>query len=120
MKGVCPKCSYSYGAVTGKLEKRYSRQVTIQRKTKNQFGVYKRDYELRVLTPQGTQQVFKFQIDGKEDRIKARRTDQVTVLTTLRGGAVEDVVWQGVTRSGSTIRYRRPRPSLARSRAVAL
>ena len=90
--GVCPSCNYALEAITGKLSKRYSKQLTIHRKTKSHDGVYKREYEFRIDTPDGRQEMFEFQIDGKEDRIKARRGDRVSVVYTLRGEALEEIV----------------------------
>lgn len=89
---LCTGCNYRYCLTFGKLDARYSRQNTIKRKSTKSSGVYKRDYELRLIKPSGQINEICFQIEGKEDEVKVRRGDFISVLQTLNGDLVVDTV----------------------------
>jgi len=89
---VCPTCRYKYGVVLGKLTKPSSEQITLQRKTTRQPGTYDRRYELRIKRPNQKLEVFSFVIPGKDDHVLVRHGDTVSVIHTMRGDHLEDLV----------------------------
>lgn len=92
LTAVCPQCRYTFGVVAGRLKSRSSRQVTVRRQTRKQTGIYRRSYELRIETPGGDLEVLAFAIDGKEDTVGVRRGDDVAMVSSMRGRAVEEYV----------------------------
>lgn len=80
----CQECKYHYLVTSGKLEARYSRQNTIQRKSKKQAGIYNREYELRLLMPNLELNEIHFKVEGKEDYIKVRKGDIISISQTLK------------------------------------
>ncbi|MEZ4267482.1 MAG: hypothetical protein R3F39_13975 [Myxococcota bacterium] len=117
LTAVCPTCRYTFGVVAGRLKSRSSRQVTVRRQTRKQSGIYKRSYELRVETPGGDLEILAFVIDGKEDTIAVRRGDDVAMVASMRGGAVEEYVRLIDFTTATSFRLARPGDS-ARSAAL--
>jgi hypothetical protein len=89
---LCASCSYRYCLTSGKLDARYSRQNTVKRQSKKSSGVYKREYEIRLLKPDGQINEICFEIEGKEDKVKVRKGDFISVLQTLNEYSVADTV----------------------------
>jgi hypothetical protein len=89
---VCGKCKFEYRFKSGVLEKRLSRQVTLQRQTTKQDGIYHREYEFRLRTTGGGLDTIVFTVPGRDDWILARSRDEVTFVYTLKGGVPDELV----------------------------
>ena len=88
---ICNVCHYRYLLTSGILKARYSRQNTVKRQSKKSTGIYNREYELRLMKPNGQLNEIQFQIQGKEDSIKVRKGDYISVLQTLKNRQVDSV-----------------------------
>ena len=89
---VCSKCTYAYRFLFGTVEKRSSRQVTLQRQSTKHAGQYQREYEFRLRTPDGGLESVAFTVDGRDDWILARQRDEVSFVYTLKSGSVEEML----------------------------
>ena len=78
--GTCPRCKCQYGVRFGKIYQQSSRQVTVQRQTKNQRGYYRYEYEFRILQPGGRLYPLEFSIPGQDDRLGVRLNDEVAII----------------------------------------
>jgi len=118
-EAICSRCKYKYGAVTGRVVKRSTRQITLQRQTTKQSGRYKRYYEFRLDLPDGSMRPIEFTVDGKEDWVLVRRGDNITILFTMRGDAIEEHV--SVSDHTTSQRYVLARPGdTARGTAIGI
>lgn len=91
-EGVCPKCRYRYGAVTGRVAQSYSQEVPLRRGTAHTGGRHKRAYEFRIDRPDGGKEIVEFEIPGGEDRISVREGDSITVVYAMKDDAFDCVV----------------------------
>ena len=97
-EGVCPRCLYRYGAITGQVVESVKRRIPHPTRTRLAW-------ELRINRPDGARSLVEFEIPGGEDRVIAREGDSVTVVYTKRGDAFEAVVsvTNNTTRTSSPI-----------------
>jgi hypothetical protein len=88
---LCPQCRYKYRILSGRLASKSSRQVTVQRQTTKQMGVYKRAYELRLNLPGGLE-VVSFEVNGRDDQVLVRRGDDISIVHSLRDNRTEEML----------------------------
>ncbi len=92
LDSTCVKCGYAYRFAFGVVEKRSTRQITLQRESKNHPGSYQREYEFRLRLPNGELETFPFAVPGRDDWILARKGDEVSFVYTLNNGAIEELL----------------------------
>ena len=102
-EGVCPKCRYRYGAITGRVAQSYTKQIPHVSATRTRLAC-----ELRIDRPDGTRAMVEFRIPGGEDQVNVRQGDSVTVVYTMRGDAFEAVV--SITNNTTRTSYDIARP----------
>jgi hypothetical protein len=90
--GVCPKCRYRYGSLSGTITHRFVKQIVVGRQTGTRPGRYKQAYEFRLKRPDGASGVVEFQIGGSEDRINLWEGDAATVLYSMKGETFNRIV----------------------------
>ncbi len=90
-EGVCPKCLYKYGAITGRVTQSYSKQIASPARgsnaTRTRFAC-----ELRIERSDGGMHIVDFETPGGEGQVNVREGDSATVVYTMRGDAFEEVV----------------------------
>ncbi len=89
---VCSKCSYAYRFLFGVIEKRSTRQVTLQRESTKRAGRYQREYEFRLRTPDSGLDTVAFTVGGREDWILVRHRDEASFVYTLKSGRIEELL----------------------------
>lgn len=114
---TCAKCRFSYRFVGGNVDKRSTRQVTLQRQSTKRVGSYQREYEFRLKLGNGEFEVISLTVPGRDDWILVRRGDIVSVTYTMNGSQIEDTV--AITDHTTGDRYPLAAPG-AKSRTAAL
>jgi len=90
-EGVCPKCLYKYGAITGRVAQSYSKQIASPARGSNATKI-RFACELRIERPDGGMHIVDFETPGGEGQVNVREGDSATVVYTMRGDAFEEVV----------------------------
>jgi hypothetical protein len=89
---LCSKCRFKYRAESGVVQNRSSRQITHQRQSTRQTGVYDREYGFRLAGHESPVQLLTVRIPGKEDRLPTKKGDTVSVIHVMRGQQQEELV----------------------------
>lgn len=93
IEGICTKCKYKYAlfstevvAFTSSVEAWHDNKYRKQPK-------YKRIYQLRLSKLDNTIKTIEFSTSGQTERISALPKDELLLLYTMRGKALDDLIW---------------------------
>lgn len=89
---TCRSCSQQYGVVYGKLSKRSSIVEALLYLTSQLPSFYKRHYTFQITTADRTLKCLQFSVPGKSDVIPIHRGDVVSVLYTMQGYLMKQLV----------------------------
>ncbi len=89
---TCGSCRQQYGVVYGKLSKRSSIVEALLYLTSQLPSFYKRHYTFQITTADRTLKCLQFSIPGKNDVIPIHRGDVVSVLYTMQGYLMKQLV----------------------------
>lgn len=89
---TCLSCSQRYGVVYGKLSKRSSVTEALLYLTSKLPSFYKRHYTFQITTADRTLKCLQFSVPGKNDVIPVHRGDVVSVLYTMQGYVMKQLV----------------------------
>lgn len=89
---TCRSCSQQYGVVYGKLSKRSSIAEALLYLTSQLPSFYKRHYTFQITTADRTLKCLQFSVPGKNDVIPIHRGDVVSVLYTMQGYLMKQLV----------------------------
>jgi len=92
LEAVCHRCRFRYRFVAGRVTRSSSKRVTLQRKTNKQPGRYERRHEIRLERWDGGLELVRFTTPGPDEVVDLPRGDEALVVSTMRGGEVEEVV----------------------------
>lgn len=89
---TCFSCDQRYGVVSGKLSNRSSIYEVLLYLTAKLPRLYKRYYTFQITTPERTLKRLQFSVAGKADRVPVHSGDIVSVLYTLQGYVMKQLV----------------------------
>lgn len=93
LDSICSCCKYKYALIhTEVLSFASSVQVLRTSKYRKQPS-YSRTYKLRLLKADGTIKSLEFSTLGQEERISALPEDEILLLYSMRGKALQNLVW---------------------------
>lgn len=92
LKAVCIGCQYHYGLIYGTVKQLSDNLEPLPSRRAKGNSRYQRRYELRLITLDGTLKVFEFKKPSEEKPFSALAGDCVSVLYTLRGSAVDELI----------------------------
>ncbi len=88
----CLACGQKYGVVYGKLSKRSSIQEALLYLKASLPSFYKRHYTFQITTAERTLKSLQFSVPGKADVVPVHRGDIVSVLYTMQGYVMKQLV----------------------------
>jgi hypothetical protein len=115
--GVCPKCRYRYGFLTGRVTHRFAKQITVRRPKGGESGRFRWAYEFRLDRADGVSEIVQFHISGDEDRINLQLGDSATVGYAMKGDTMDRIV--SVVNDSTLTSFTVARPG-SNARAVAI
>ncbi|MBM0742379.1 hypothetical protein JOY44_12250 [Phormidium sp. CLA17] len=89
---TCSSCSQQYGVVYGKLSRRSSITEALLYLTSKLPSFYKQHYTFQITTADRTLKCLQFSVPGKSDVIPVHRGDVVSVLYTMQGYVMKQLV----------------------------
>ncbi|CAA9565408.1 hypothetical protein AVDCRST_MAG81-1004 [uncultured Synechococcales cyanobacterium] len=114
---ICPGCQYKYSLVSAQVLGFASEVETTPANKYKKQPSYRHIYELRLLTANRKLKALRLETPGPEQKISAFPKDEMLMLYTLRGKALDELVWIENHTTGKSCLLKKP-DAKARSAGV--